>query len=185
VRYDSTAFTRQGDGRRAQRVWATSSGLEDDTASICSGFEPSRQRGLLDSLDDCSQHGEVYATNELGVLPGQRVEGVVGQHDRAAGAAWCVPALTQRFVGAVEKSFSACLRTSGCSRLISDGATRVGGRRLQGVVNGGCRPRSRQWHWPVAGRRGRIGVQATSLTAAGWIAGTAWWDGRRRGLDVR
>jgi hypothetical protein len=34
-------------------------------------------------------------------------------------------------------------------------------------------------------RRGRIGVQATSLTAVGWTAGTAWWDGRRRGLDVR
>ena len=24
---------------------------------------------------------------------------------------------------------------------------------------------------------------ATSQTAAGWIAGTAWWDGRRRGLE--
>jgi hypothetical protein len=78
------------------------------------------QRGLLELLDDGSQHGEVHATNELGVGPGHRVEGAVGQHDRAVGAVWCVPALSQRFAGAGEKPFPVCSGASGCSGLVSD-----------------------------------------------------------------
>jgi hypothetical protein len=38
-----------------------------------------------------SQHGEVHATNELGVGPGHRVEGAVGQHDRAVGGCGAYP----------------------------------------------------------------------------------------------
>jgi hypothetical protein len=41
----------------------------------------------------------------LGVGFGHRVDGAVGQHDRAVGAVWCVPALSQRFAGAGEKPF--------------------------------------------------------------------------------
>jgi hypothetical protein len=173
------------DRPRRPRRFGTSAGIEDDTASICCGFEPSSHRGFLELLDYGSQHGEVHATNELGVVPGQRVDGAIGQHDRAVGAAWCVPALSQRFAGAVEKSFSAWLRTSGRSGLISDDATQSAAATFKEAAMG-CRPGSRRrWHRPGVGRRGRIGVQARSPIAVGWIGRTAWWDARLRGIDAQ
>jgi hypothetical protein len=74
-------------------------------ASVRCGFQPGSQPGLLELLDYASQHGEVHATNELRVVPGQRVEGAVAQHDSAANAVWLVPVLSQGFANGGEKPF--------------------------------------------------------------------------------
>lgn len=111
-------------------------GIEDNTASVRCGFEAGSKPAVADSIGDCGHDHKVHAADELGVFLGQRVEGAVGQQNRAVGPLWCVAVAGQRLTGGGDEPFATWSRTGGCSGLVSDSAAPVGGGCGQGVGDG-------------------------------------------------
>ena len=135
--------------QRPRRQSARSAGTQHDAAAVVGRVQPGRERPVTDLVGDRADQYEVHPADQFGVVPGQGVEGTVGQGDDRGLATGFIPCSASTAQTA-ETCCSGRVVGPASPRLVSEGAAAFGGRGVQCFHDRGAQ---NHFGWPRGGAR--------------------------------